>query len=196
MPSHCGQDMKLWIWGDTNIQHIIHAKLLKYSSTNWLLSWKSSLSRPVMFNCLWPYGLSLSRISVHGILQARILDWDALSFSKGSSQPGIKPWSPSLQAGSLPSEPPGKLASILISKYFPLFSQVICKLARFHHTSGSIVHEVLHVWKCMIFAFILEQWLNTKFLNHISIPEYLFKIALLFSGIKCCHSEIQEQVNF
>ena len=25
--------------------------------------------------------------SVHGILQARILEWDAISFSRGSSQP-------------------------------------------------------------------------------------------------------------
>ena len=39
-----------------------------------------------------------------GILQARILEWVAFPFSKGSSQSR----SPALQADSLPSETPGK----------------------------------------------------------------------------------------
>ena len=43
-----------------------------------------------------------------GILQASILEWVAMPSSRGSSQPGTKPRSPSLQADSLPSEPPGK----------------------------------------------------------------------------------------
>ena len=46
--------------------------------------------------------------SVHGILQARILEWVAIPFSRGSSQPGIELASPTLQADSLLSEPPGK----------------------------------------------------------------------------------------
>ena len=45
--------------------------------------------------------------SIHGLLQARILEWVAISFSRGSSQ-GIEPWSPALQADSLPSESPEK----------------------------------------------------------------------------------------
>ena len=52
---------------------------------------------------------SLPGSSVHGILQARILEWVAIPFSKGSSQPR----SPALQADSLPSEPTGKLVGIL-----------------------------------------------------------------------------------
>ena len=47
--------------------------------------------------------------SVHGILQARIMQWVAIPFSRGSSQLGIESMSPELQADSLPSEPPGKL---------------------------------------------------------------------------------------
>ena len=39
--------------------------------------------------------------TVHGILQARILEWVAFSFSRGSSQPR----SPALQANSLRAEP-------------------------------------------------------------------------------------------
>ena len=42
--------------------------------------------------------------TVHGILQARILEWVAFPFSKGSSQPR----SPALQAESLLAEPPEK----------------------------------------------------------------------------------------
>ena len=42
------------------------------------------------------------------ILQARILEWVAFPFSRGSSQPGIEPGSPTLQADSLPAEPQGK----------------------------------------------------------------------------------------
>ena len=41
---------------------------------------------------------------VHGILQARILEWVADPFSRGSSQPR----SPALQADSLPAKLPGK----------------------------------------------------------------------------------------
>ena len=39
---------------------------------------------------------------------ARILDWVAFSFSRGSSYPGIKPRFPALQVDSLPAEPQGK----------------------------------------------------------------------------------------
>ena len=40
------------------------------------------------------------------------LDWVAIPFSMGSSDPGIKPESPAFHANSLPSEPPGKLHGI------------------------------------------------------------------------------------
>ena len=42
------------------------------------------------------------------ILQAKILEWVAMPSSRWSSQPGIEPRSPSLQADSFP-EPQGKL---------------------------------------------------------------------------------------
>ena len=46
--------------------------------------------------------------TVHGILQARILEWVAFSFTRGSPNPGIEPRSPTLQTDSLPAEPQGK----------------------------------------------------------------------------------------
>ena len=46
--------------------------------------------------------------TVHGILQARILEWVAFSISRGFFQPRIKPRLPALQVDSLPAEPQGK----------------------------------------------------------------------------------------
>ena len=49
--------------------------------------------------------------SVHGFPQARILEWVAILYSRGSSQTRIEPTSLSLlhwEVGSLPLEPPGK----------------------------------------------------------------------------------------
>ena len=46
--------------------------------------------------------------TVHGILQARILEWVAFPFSRDRPNPGIEPRSPALQVDSLPAEPPGK----------------------------------------------------------------------------------------
>ena len=46
--------------------------------------------------------------TVHGILQARILEWVAVPSSRGSSQSRDWTQSPTLQVDSLPAEPPGK----------------------------------------------------------------------------------------
>ena len=41
-----------------------------------------------------PMDSSLPGSAIHGIFQARILEWAAISFSRGSSQPRIEPGSP------------------------------------------------------------------------------------------------------
>jgi len=58
---------------------------------------------------------SLPGFSVHGIFQARVPEWVAISFSRGSSNPGFKARSLAWQADALPSEPPGKLEYIKLS---------------------------------------------------------------------------------
>ena len=45
-----------------------------------------------------PMDCSLWGSSIHGIFQARLLEWVAISFSRGSSWPGSVPGSPTLQA--------------------------------------------------------------------------------------------------
>ena len=61
-------------------------------------------SRPTVCN---PMDCSLPGSSVHGILQARILEWIAIPLPRDLPDPGIKSRSPSFQADSLPSEPLG-----------------------------------------------------------------------------------------
>ena len=46
-----------------------------------------SASHSVVSDSLWPMDCSPPGFSVHGIVQARILEWAALAFSRGSSQP-------------------------------------------------------------------------------------------------------------
>ena len=55
-------------------------------------SWSEvkSLSRVQLF--VTPWTIARSGSSVHGILQARILEWVAISFSRGSSQPRDRTW--------------------------------------------------------------------------------------------------------
>ena len=52
---------------------------------------------------------SLPGSSVHGIFQARVLEWVAIPSPGDLPNPGIEPRSPALQADALLSESPGKL---------------------------------------------------------------------------------------
>ena len=51
-----------------------------------------------------PMDCSLSGSSIHGILQARILEWLPFPFPGNLLDPGIKPCSPALQVDSLLTE--------------------------------------------------------------------------------------------
>ena len=59
---------------------------------------KESESHSIMSDSLRPLN------TVHGILQARVLWWIAIPFSRALPDPGIKPEDPALQADSLPCE--------------------------------------------------------------------------------------------
>ena len=70
------------------------------SSNEWWWWW---FSYEVSNSCD-PMDCSPPGSSVHGILQARILGWVAISFSREFPHPGIEPRSPALQADSLLTE--------------------------------------------------------------------------------------------
>ena len=61
-----------------------------------------------MSDSLRPVDCSPPSSSIHGILQARILEWVAIPSAGDLPDPGIKPGSPTLQADPLTSAPPGK----------------------------------------------------------------------------------------
>ena len=74
---------------------------------------------------LWdPMDYSLLASSVHGNIQARILEWVDIPFSRGSSSPETEPGFPELPADSLLSEPLA-IVSVLntgVRLYVQLFS--------------------------------------------------------------------------
>ena len=81
--------------------------------------------------------------SVHGILQARILEWVIIPFSMGSSA-----W----QADSLPSEPPRKpIEYILINISFYLFNKHLLDVS---YWPGTLMRSVLKTW-------VNKNWMNS-----------------------------------
>ena len=88
--------------------------------------------------------------SVHGIFQARILEWVAIPFSRDLADPGIKPRSPSLQVDSLLSEPPGKHGEIVV-----LIKRL--KLGLRRRRAGSL--RVLRHW-------VSVQWLCNNYVQY------------------------------
>ena len=115
-------------------------KELEIASTSWFAStipiwrWLEVINHSVLDAGMWwlshrvvsdscdPMDYSLPGSSVHEISQARTLEWVAISFSRGSSWPRIKPESPALAGAFFTTEPPGKaLSSSTFLFFFYLF---------------------------------------------------------------------------
>ena len=67
-----------------------------------------------------PLNCSLPSSSVDGILQARILEWVAVPFSRGFSQPRDETQVSCIAGRFLPTEPPGKAKNIRVGSLFLL----------------------------------------------------------------------------
>ena len=88
------------IWISISTPHLTILEVWTRGLTWWFSPWVLSDS--------WnPLDYSPSGSSVRGIFPARILEWVAISFSRGSAWPGIKPGSPALQVYSLRLSQPG-----------------------------------------------------------------------------------------
>ena len=95
-----------------------------------------------MCNSLWLHGVYI----VHGILQARILEWVAFPFSRGSSQPRDHTQVSTLQADSLPAEPQGK----------PKLLHNFPHIKMFYHTDNSNTgYPHIFRWGALIFHLLL-----------------------------------------
>ena len=85
----------------------------------WLLSTHLCVSHSVVSDCD-PMDCNPPGSSVHGILQARIQEWVAILFSRGSSQPRIEPGPPVLAGRFFTTEPSGK--PHLSGEFFLIYS--------------------------------------------------------------------------
>ena len=86
-----------------------------------------SVSCSVMSDSLQPHGCSWPSSALHGVLQAGVLEWVGVPFSRDLPNPGVEPRSPILQADFLLPESPGKpiyigvyLYSFLILSHYGL----------------------------------------------------------------------------
>ena len=95
--------------------------------------WSDAKSGPILCD---PIDCSSPGSSVHGISQARILEWVAISFSKGSSQCRDQPGSPALTEKFFTTEPPGKGFDLLPPSYKDPYR---------HTRFTSIVHDSLKI---------------------------------------------------
>ena len=98
--------------------------------------------------------------SVHGISQARIPEWVAISFSRGSSQPGIKPGSSALQTDPLLTEPPRKPGVKNGSVFIPIPKKGNAKECSNYHTIALISHASKVMLK--ILQARLQQYMNQE----------------------------------
>ena len=76
-----------------------------------------------------PVDCSTPGFSVHGISQIRIMEWVAISFSRGSSQLRIEPISPAWQADTLPlgsvvKNPPANAGVIGVTGSIPKVGKI------------------------------------------------------------------------
>ena len=93
--------------------------------------------------------------TVHGILQARILEWVAFPFSRGifltqRSNPGIELGSPTLQADSLPAQPLGKRKNTRVGS-LSLSSRVSCIAGGFFTSWATKESQILLKVKVKVF---------------------------------------------
>ena len=75
---------------------------------------KNEVAQPCLTPC------DLLDYTVHGILQARLLEWVAVPFSRGSSQPRDRTQVSCIAGDSLPAEPQGKLIMEEEVAFFPI----------------------------------------------------------------------------
>ena len=116
-----------------------------------------------------PTDCSLPGSSVHGILQARILEWVAIPFSRGSSQPRNPAQVSCIAGDSLLSEPPWK-------KY-PMWS--ISFHREMHHLDESVKNN-------------LNYLLGLKFWSLLPSPLYFnVEESSPFTKVFCAYSEVE-----
>ena len=119
--------------------------------------------------------------SVHGIFQARILEWGAIAFSGDLLNPGIEPGSLALQADSSLSEPPGKpqvhMSLFFIGFFFSYHNRTLKNICNFISCADEFLINnfvstminilfILHIgrWSCIVVIHLWQVVKNVRLL--------------------------------
>ena len=120
--------------------------------------------------------------SVHGILQARILEWVAISFPRDLLDSGIEPRSPALQVDSVSTELWGKPHPFLTPINFPspihLFLPIrtLCP-SHLERYFPILCHRGLVLWKT-IFQWAREWRMVSGWFKCITFTVFFFPIII------------------
>ena len=114
----------------------------------WLTEWSENQLCPTLCNPMdcSPMDCSLPGSSVYGILWARILERVAIPISRGSSQPRDQTQVSTLQADSLPAEPPGKPKNTGLTEGLVPFAQ----LEKSRREKSLVERWLIPLWTCWI----------------------------------------------
>ena len=136
-------------------------------------------SRPTLCD---PTDCSPPGSNVHGILQLRILEWVAISFSSGSSWP-IKPEPPELAGRFFNTEPPEKPLKPLSICYFSKTLSMI-HLKSWWGPGRAFVPDG---WLLLAGACICQQWEWSGWKNKYSLKGILYWLATTYpeSPLSC-----------
>ena len=146
-----------------------------------------------LISCVWlffdPIDHSPPGSSVHRIFQARILEWVAISYSRGLPDPGIEPTSPALAGGFFATEPPRK------PHMPPRMVQIkTTDRSKCWHEQGTTETIIHNWWECKILyplwktvsckvKYILATWPNNS--NPRFLPKRNENIVTQRLGSKC-----------
>ena len=153
-----GRPGMLQFMGLQRVGHGWATELTDWNREYYEVKWKSQFC-PTLCNSM--------DYTVHGILQARILELVDFPFSRGSSQPSIKPRSSALQADSLTAELQGKPREyyIEVKRYCSIFIRHSVLLLESPVIYLNIINCVLICFTLGIFSFSapLKKYLNLRF---------------------------------
>ena len=140
---------------------------------------------------------SLPGSSIHGILQARVLEWVAISFSRGSSQPGDQ---------TQVSRIAGRRFTIWATReahtlcvFYHNKTKMKLKQANKNLSSQSHISVMLDVWTIFSFCHLSPQcqWQNKATETYSNLDGFVYRCIFKHSSrnFNKIHSEISDKIS-
>ena len=132
--------------------------------------------------------------TVHGILQARILEWVTFPFSRGLPNPRIELRSPTLQANSLPAEPPGKPWSTYPNENLSADNFLMIKNIFFPLCSFFFIFRLVNLQFLLIISHHVLLFLSQKIMLHaywIEASCFILRLFMFMDKEKLLHGLLQ-----